>query len=84
MIHKALIDTDGLLSLERAGSLLLQMCPHGINRVKGDLFCFCGDWCPLFSEPELKGFECEELHLCNGKVVKVRYVDDLRKRGDRS
>lgn len=43
---KGEIDETGNLNIERAGKLKIQGCPTQENRN-------CGDWCPLFREPEV-------------------------------
>jgi len=45
------IDARGWLHIERAGSMKAQECPifgdaRNVDSVR------CGDWCPLFGEPE--------------------------------
>ena len=57
------IDTDGFLSIERAGVMKEQLCPYMNNEIKtygGQTGRYisstlqmrpCGDWCPLFDEP---------------------------------
>lgn len=43
---KGKIDENGFLYIERAGKTKKTLCPY-------DGECApCGDWCPLFSEPE--------------------------------
>jgi len=43
---KGKINMYGFLAVERAGSMNKQGCPHGSGAEN------CGDWCPLFGEPE--------------------------------
>ena len=47
---KIRIDKDGLLQLERAGKMASQSCPHQQGTIKHAIAC--GDWCPLFTEPQ--------------------------------
>jgi hypothetical protein len=42
-----IIDSNGFLKIERNGGYKHQDCPF---TVKGR---WCGDWCPLFEEPNL-------------------------------
>jgi len=44
---KGKIDKDGCLLIERAGVMKPQHCP-----LTDDPSSNCGDWCPLFGEPE--------------------------------
>jgi len=41
---KMLVEKDGAIKINRAGRLKTMACPHAATP--------CGDWCPLFSEPE--------------------------------
>jgi len=43
---KGRIEEDGFFVLERGGAFKDQTCPFN----SGDTYC--GDWCPLFGEPE--------------------------------
>ena len=43
---KLKINASGNLFVERAGKLKPQGCPYKEDNVP------CGDWCPLFQEPE--------------------------------
>jgi hypothetical protein len=43
---KGTIDREGTLFIERAGKMKGQSCPFSISME------WCGDWCPLFGEPE--------------------------------
>jgi len=40
------IDKDGKLWRLRRATLQGQFCPFTVDEA-----CYCGDWCPLFSEP---------------------------------
>lgn len=46
MIFK--INVSGMLEIERKGKLCKQYCPFDPSPEGSN----CGDWCPLFSEPE--------------------------------
>lgn len=52
------IDKFGHLNLERGGKMKGQFCPHDRN-----LSNACGDWCPLFREPDI-GENIVEIGLC--------------------
>lgn len=45
---KIKINNNGFLEIERAGIMKQQFC---VNAPVSD--CRCGDWCPMFGEPEL-------------------------------
>lgn len=47
---KILIDKNGWLHLDRAGKMKVQICPYATSH--STLVKNCGDWCPLFGEPE--------------------------------
>ena len=51
------INKKGHLEIKRAGKFKLQSCPYGIE------FCFCGDWCPLFQEPDYGTLETDKVIL---------------------
>jgi len=46
---KGAIEKNGYLWIERAGKIKKQYCPHD---VVGEDVIGCGDWCPMFGEPE--------------------------------
>jgi len=70
------INENGRLLLERAGWLKTQYCPKQAEAIS------CGDWCPLFGEPELKGnIIC--ISLCEKEICcKEKDFEDLRGRID--
>ena len=65
---------NGKLYIERRGKMIEQFCPFTYN---GDI---CGDWCPLFGEPETDMVDSAGavmgiyLQLCNSKVL---YFNEL-------
>jgi len=65
---KGLINKDGLLKIERAGVVKPQGCP----KLADD---YCGDWCPLFGEPNLYG-GIVFLKLCEGYWVFDEFIDE--------
>jgi len=73
---KALINEYGTLYLEKKGNLMPMICPFK-NRE-------CGDWCPLFSEPEPISFYDDKrpcfwrISLCF-KTYRVNELIDRRK-----
>lgn len=69
------IEENGFLRIERAGNLKSQFCPFTIGeeaRVND-----CGDWCPLFGEPNIAD---ESLEICQGRVLKGWILDVRGKR----
>ncbi len=78
---KIRIDKDGALGIERAGEMLHQDCPfHKSAR-------YCGDWCPLFGEPDIRGYEMgpngpvrqtDRLDICEGRILQGQ-IEDQRK-----
>jgi hypothetical protein len=77
---KAKINSYGRLRLMRKGQWKEQFCPHNRDIV-------CGDWCPLFEEPEgyLKQDDDDKppipqiwLALCNTTLFfdKADFVDE--------
>ena len=73
---KAAINQDGLLSIERAGVLQRQFCPFQA----ADDLQECGDWCPMFGEPDIWSQNLVSISICNGKVIKLDSLDDRRSR----
>ncbi len=54
------IDHNGHLLLERAGEMKPQYCPYTDGEIDGCAATRnCGDWCPMFREPEALDWECE-------------------------
>lgn len=47
---KIQIDEKGRLQIERAGAMKAQWCPYS----EGVSQALCGDWCPMFGEPDWK------------------------------
>ena len=77
------IDEKGRLCIERAGQMVGQNCP---NRTDKD---FCGDWCPLFSEPApteeydsendiFKKTEKTAIYLCQNQLVLDNFTDERK------
>ncbi|NLX81331.1 MAG: hypothetical protein GXZ03_07205 [Proteiniphilum sp.] len=52
---KGKIDGNGQLLIKRGEKYEIQLCPfahiHMSDEIDGQLM-YCGDWCPLFGEPE--------------------------------
>lgn len=69
---KIKISDKGLLYLERAGSMKLQLCPF--SPTDGP----CGDWCPLFNEESLPG-KSPAFELCRAFYsVDLQVVDERK------
>jgi len=60
---RAKIDKNGFLWMSRKTKYKIQMCPltNGITN--------CGDWCPLFQEPDEYGYKLIRLTLCKTSYV---------------
>jgi len=69
---KAIIDKDGRLSIERAGRMKKQYCMTSNNMSQ------CGDWCPLFGEPDLT-VTYKYIRLCHKTVLDLDTIIDERK-----
>ncbi len=63
---KVKINKEGILEIERNGEFKSQFCPFIMTSI-GDMVN-CGDWCPLFGEPELLGHTIT-LEICRTKFV---------------
>jgi hypothetical protein len=81
MFLRGKIDKSGFLSLERKGRWHLQYCPLQTGRM---IRIPCGDWCPLFGEPEVyltgpgdKGVS--DISMCGGNNIILEYLIDERK-----
>jgi hypothetical protein len=69
------LDKHGKLLIERAGNLKFQSCPRITTEGK---WIICGDWCPLFGEPEevsLITISFIKLEICEGHSFQGRFVD---------
>lgn len=64
---KGKIGKDGVLHIERAGVMKLQWCPQSGGH--------CGDWCPLFGEPE-KHPKYTYLILCHRMIEFAEFTDE--------
>jgi len=74
---KGKIDEQGFLYIYRKNDYKIQCCPFDVK-----IGSICGDWCPLFSEPEkirngLK--EYWKIDICNGKSLIFEEFKDERK-----
>lgn len=67
---KAIINKQGYLQLSRAGKYQTQVCPYRNEE--------CGDWCPLFGEPEyFEDNDKWEIGTC-GAILEFDEFDDER------
>lgn len=65
------IDENGYLKIKRAGLYAIQYCPHGREQER------CGDWCPLFHEPNIPpGEEMGWLQICAPKAFYEQITDE--------
>ncbi len=64
---KIKIDKGGDLLIERAGIFRSALCPlQQWSAIQG--FRACGDWCPLFGEPEALGDGLGRIYLCRSCI----------------
>lgn len=71
------IDKAGYLYLERGEKMKLQYCPKQDNEEGSP----CGDWCPLFLEPEHENIPAQVvLTICEGLefITKEEFFTDER------
>ena len=76
---KIKINTNGFLLIKRATEFKKQLCPRQKITGTGDIKC--GDWCPLFGEPEnttdkRRKVELQTLTLCHGTLT--GFINDRR------
>ncbi len=80
---KGKINLNGYLKIERAGTMRSQICPQVMRRgllrpnpSYEDLPC--GDWCPLFSEPERLNPRDEgwEILICKTSLYFTEFQDE--------
>jgi len=81
-------DENGYLEIERAGRFVFQYCPLDPGNPYQSR---CGDWCPLFGEPEhdfvpslhhLSGYAegpNGKLPICQGRVLVGEIIDERGK-----
>ena len=72
---KGYLDRDGSLWLYRGGDYREQFCPYA----RADTDINCGDWCPLFKEPELlkqDGTKLWCIKLCHAEWLLDEFEDD--------
>lgn len=79
----------GILYVERGNprkGLKRQECPFISSAEPGT---GCGDWCPLFGEPELKyvdhyGTPKTVVHVCKAKLVFKQFTDERKQEQDKT
>ena len=71
------INKEGLLMIKRRGTFVRQCCPRDPDGAK------CGDWCPLFGEPETRAYarainDHISLSICGAHfdVLKKTFIDE--------
>lgn len=70
------IDEEGHLLLERGGEMKSQFCPYQPRSLVQ-----CGDWCPLFGEPDIffnGSNDYFELTICHKKLKCRKDFTDRR------
>ena len=77
---KGEISKGGYLLIERAGNMKAQICPLFSNNTIVDGMP-CGDWCPLFGEPEKIKFNIDYIiiQLCQKAPLYFKQFIDERK-----
>jgi len=72
------INVNGNLRIERAGQMKVQECPYdmaSLSATKGEN-AECGDWCPLFGEPEYTNdSKGATLRICHTELC-GRFIDE--------
>lgn len=73
------IDKDGLLHIKRREKDEMQKCPYHCDNE--GYKTACGDWCPLFGDPDTyKDEDCEMdmLQICNGRYLTGTVIDERK------
>ena len=73
---KAQIDKDGALWIERGGVLKETGCPYDNPPDSGLGSASCGDWCPLFGEPETQNDGGGFVQLCRRLLTFDEFTDE--------
>ena len=88
---KGKIDSNGWLRIERGGKEKLQECPfmQRAFQVNDVSIAPCGDWCPLFDEPDFTEIPCKygksepdggaHLELCQTHYYFEQFTDERGK-----
>lgn len=70
---EGMISQSGLLYIKRGALIQEQHCPHSREHLH------CGDWCPLFREPEVpEGSSVTMLKICNNTILYFNKFRDQR------
>ena len=79
---KIKINAAGKLNIERAGGMKEQICPFDVTEGTVRPPYPCGDWCPLFGEPEAGNPDFPEIKtyilLCHNVVIQGEIVDERK------
>ena len=81
LFNDGVLDERGFIHLERAQRLRMQACPFSSDS-DGVVTNFCGDWCPLFGEPDTVTTRTKKLssiNICNDTELVFRKFEDNRK-----
>ena len=83
-------DKNGVLEIERGGRFEPQTCPFDQLKPPN----YCGDWCPLFGEPEpymvtvnpniwpsMEERRGDMLRICQGRVLVGEIIDERKEPG---
>jgi len=69
---KIKITQRGFLKILRGNTWKLQICPFASN---GESEIACGDWCPMFREPEV--WKKSDIHLRLCQLTLAAYIEDF-------
>ena len=72
MLKKGFLNTEGLLTIERGGTMRKQYCPYDEQGRE------CGDWCPLFDEPREVSGSQTNITICNNATLSFHSFVDNR------
>lgn len=70
---KGKITKRGDFYIERPGKMVVQICPFALDEYRGHTTC--GDWCPLFGEPE-RHPKYTYLILCHRMIEFAEFTDE--------
>ena len=76
---KAKINKDGYLSLTRRGIFRDMGCPNAGSSNGGVTMTRCGDWCPMFKEPEWTDRNADPYYyipLCGETIIAKEVIDE--------
>ena len=72
-INGVKINGRGALCLSRRGHLQKMLCPRATSEIETGIEC--GDWCPLFGEPEIEGLGVVSSDVMEVKTVSLKICE---------